>query len=311
MSAPSDTHAPPPQLAHHFHSAEQQASASQLAMWIFLAQEVLFFGAVFLAYGAVRYFYPDTMLRAHHLLSIPMGALNTMVLITSSLTMALGVRAAQLSQTRQLRTFLLLTIALACTFLVVKYFEYSHKVHDGLLPGKYYTAKGLLAREQRDNLEQVFRLKEDRELLYYRFRAGYPVTAKALRRSLETQRAAVSSIRPVDPNLRLGAAEVLVASAENGAPRDVASWGPRAGANAFTVRLTGKPHVFFGLYFVMTGLHGLHVLAGIFVLLWIFRRAQRNEFGHEYYTPVENVGLYWHLVDVVWIFLFPLLYLVK
>ena len=204
-------------LQHHFESAAQQQSSAKLGMWFFLAQELLFFGGIFVAYGAVRYFYPETMLAAHEHLSVPLGALNTVFLITSSLTMALGVRAAQTGDQSALRRNLMLTILLACCFLVVKYFEYSHKIHAGLLPGRYFTAEGV----------------------------------------------------------------------------------------------GGKPHIFFALYFAMTGLHGLHVVGGIIALLWIYRRAGRREFGPAYYTPVENVGLYWHLVDLIWIFLFPLLYLVR
>ncbi len=213
-----DTHAAhPPFLAHHFVSTGQQASAAKMGMWLFLGQEILFFSGLFLAYAAYRYFYPETFLHAHEYLNVPMGAFNTFVLITSSLTMALAVRAAQLSQKRALVVNLILTIAFAFVFLVVKYFEYSHKFHAGLLPGKYFSAGGI----------------------------------------------------------------------------------------------DGVPHIFFGIYFVMTGLHGLHVIAGIIVLAWILRRSVKGEFSHRYYTPVENVGLYWHLVDLIWIFLFPLLYLVK
>ena len=204
-------------LQHHFYTAEQQQSSAKLGMWLFLAQEVLFFGGIFVAYAFVRYMYPETMLAAHAYLDVKLGGLNTLVLITSSLTMALAVRAAQLGDKKQLRLHLILTIAFAFAFLVVKYFEYSHKIHVGLVPARFFSAEGI----------------------------------------------------------------------------------------------AGSPHIFFGLYFTMTGLHGLHVIAGIVVLFWILRRAGKGEFGPHYYTPVENVGLYWHLVDLIWIFLFPLLYLVK
>jgi cytochrome c oxidase subunit III len=202
---------------HHFVSAEQQRSAAKLGMWIFLATEILFFGGLFLAYGAFRYFYPGTFLEAHEYLSIKMGGLNTVVLITSSLTMALAVRAAQLGDRRQLVGMLLATLALASVFLVVKYLEYAHKFHLGLLPGKFYHGEGI----------------------------------------------------------------------------------------------SGLPHIFFGIYFVMTGLHGLHVIAGMGVIAWILVRSVQGRYGVGYHTPVENVGLYWHLVDLIWIFLFPLLYLVR
>lgn len=209
-----------PHLQHHFATAAQQKDAAKFGMWIFLATEVLFFGGLFMAYAAFRYFYPETFLAAHEYLSTPLGATNTVVLITSSLTMALAVRAAQLGNRQQLLLFLALTFLFACAFLGIKYVEYSHKFHDGLLPGQFYS--------------------------------------------------------------------------------------PAPG-----IHIEGLPHVFFGLYFVMTGLHGVHVVAGMIVIAWVFIRSAQRRYSAQYYTPVENVGLYWHLVDVIWIFLFPLLYLVK
>ena len=204
-------------LEHHFASAEQQRGAAKLGMWIFLATEVLFFGGLFLAYAALRYFYPGTFRDAHAFLSIPLGGLNTVLLISSSFTMALAVRAAQTSNPRQLTRMLAATLLLAGAFLGVKAIEYSHKVHEGLLPGRFYSARGI----------------------------------------------------------------------------------------------GGLPHVFFGVYFVMTGLHGLHVVAGMIVISWVMIRGRQGRYDASYFTPVENVGLYWHLVDLIWIFLFPLLYLVK
>lgn len=204
-------------LQHHFFTARQQYDAAKLGMWLFCVQEILFFAGLFMAYAAVRFFYPETMLAAHEVLSVPMGAINTVVLLTSSLTMALAVRSAQLNLQKNLQVHLLLTILLACVFLVIKYFEYTHKIHAGMLPGKFYAGEGI----------------------------------------------------------------------------------------------AGSPWIFFGLYFLMTGVHGIHVIGGIIVISWLLIRARRGDFGAEYYTPVENIGLYWHVVDVIWIFLFPLLYLVK
>lgn len=204
-------------VAHHFETPEQQYTSAKFGMWLFLAQEVLFFSGLFLAYAVYRYFYPETFLHAHEYLSVPLGALNTIILLSSSLTMALGVRAAQTSNQKQLLIQLTFTLLFALAFLVVKYIEYSHKFHLGIFPGKYYTF-------------------EDIE---------------------------------------------------------------------------GLPHLFFGIYFVLTGLHGLHVLVGMGVILWMIVRSAKGEFNSNYFTPVENVGLYWHLVDMIWIFLFPLLYLVR
>jgi len=204
-------------LQHHFHDAAQQAAAAKFGMWLFLATEVLFFGGLFMAYVALRWLYPGSFLMAHEELSIPMGALNTVVLITSSLTMALAVRSAQVGNQVWLKRYLLLTIVLAFAFLVVKFFEYSAKVHHGFLPGRHYTGHGI----------------------------------------------------------------------------------------------DGMPGLFFSCYFGMTGLHGIHVVGGIVVLTWMWVKAAKGAFSPQWYTPVENVGLYWHLVDIIWIFLFPLLYLMR
>lgn len=217
MSVDATEHVQPAFLQHHYVTAEQQKDAAKLGMWIFLATEVLFFGGLFLAYGAFRYFYPGTFLAAHEYLSVPLGSLNTVVLITSSLTMALAVRAAQTGNRPALLRNLSGTFLLAGMFLVVKFIEYSHKFHEGLLPGKFFHHEGI----------------------------------------------------------------------------------------------EGMPQIFFGIYFVMTGLHGVHVVAGMIAITWIFLRARKNHFGPAFFTPVENVGLYWHLVDIIWIFLFPLLYLVR
>lgn len=207
-----------PFLQHHFLNMNQQASAAKLGMWLFLAQEVLFFSVLFMAYFVFRYLFPETYVAAHYQLDPTLGGVNTVVLLFSSLTMALGVRAAQLGNNKQVVAYIAVTIVCAFAFLVVKYFEYAHKIHLGLLPGQYYSFEG---------------------------------------------------------------------------------------------DIPGRPELFFTLYFCMTGLHGIHVVAGIGVLFWVMLRAQKGHFSSGYYAPVENVGLYWHLVDLVWIFLFPLLYLVK
>ncbi len=207
----------PAWLAHFFHNPNQQISAAKFGMWLFLAQEVLFFSGLFMAYIAYRTLYPETWLEGADQLNKWMGGLNTVVLITSSFTMALAVRSAQMGNKKGLQRFLVATIVLAFAFLVVKYFEYSHKFHLGIYPGKFYEYEGA----------------------------------------------------------------------------------------------TGLMGTFFGIYYCLTGLHGIHVLVGIGVLIWILIRAGRDEFSPQNHVAVENVGLYWHLVDLIWIFLFPLLYLVK
>jgi cytochrome c oxidase subunit 3 len=179
------------------------------------------FSGLFLAYFILRQMYPEMVLTASEELNKTAGGINTVVLLTSSFTMALGVRAAQTNNNKALERNLLLTIACAAIFMIVKYFEYSAKIEHGLLPGPWFAA-----------LEH-----------------GYELPKYA--------------------------------------------------------------RVFYGIYFTMTGLHGVHVMVGIGVLSWIFIRTRRREFSSVNYVAVENVGIYWHIVDLVWIFLFPLLYLVK
>jgi cytochrome c oxidase subunit 3 len=260
MSAEHSHEDHPHYLAHHFHTMEQQNDAAKLGMWAFLIQELLFFGGLFMAYIAMRYFYSGTFesVQERDLLSIPAGAANTIVLLTSSLTMALAVRYSQLipkkvddeeskkkeaHSRKWLKLNLLITSVLACVFLVIKFFEYSAKISHGTLPGKLYDAHDWVVHS----------------------------TAK-----LSDGGDAIGTV------------------AENG-----------------LMAANDAPHIFFSLYFMMTGVHGLHVLIGVGVILWLYFRAKRGEFNEENFAAVENIGLYWHLVDLIWIFLFPLLYLVQ
>ncbi len=207
----------PPYLRHHFADANQQRESAKLGMWIFLLTEILFFGGLFCAYAIFRAWNPEMFINAHKALNVTLGTINTIVLISSSLTIALAIRSLQVDKKRNAIIFLVLTLLFATTFLVIKYFEYTHKIHLGQLPGKYYSYTGI------------------------------------------------------------------------------------PGTN---------PHIFFSIYFGMTGLHGLHIIIGIVVIAMMLVKTVRNQFSSEYYTPVEMTGLYWHLVDIIWIYLFPLLYLI-
>jgi cytochrome c oxidase subunit III len=212
--AHADAH---PALAHHFDSLEQQRESSTLGMWLFLVTEIMFFGGFFLAYLVYRVQYQQAFFAASHHLDIRAGAINTVVLIGSSLTMALAVWASQVSRRKLIVVFLLATIALGGTFLGIKAYEYNHKFQDHLVPGPDFRWEGPHARHA---------------------------------------------------------------------------------------------EIFFSLYFGMTGLHALHMVIGIGVLAALLRPAWKGRYTAEYNNPVENVGLYWHFVDIVWIFLFPLLYLI-
>ena len=207
-----------PRLQHHFYSMEQQLEASILAMWVFLVTEIMFFGGLFMAYLLYRSSSPEGFAEASHHLNVTWGAVNTLVLIVSSLTMALGVRAAQTSAPAKTQVgWILATMVFGAAFLGVKAIEYTDKFTHHLVPGPYFHWEG-----------------------------KHPATAE----------------------------------------------------------------MFYSLYFCMTGLHALHMVVGLGIMTVIAFMAWRNTFDADYYTPVEVAGLYWHFVDIVWIFLFPLLYLI-
>jgi cytochrome c oxidase subunit 3 len=219
--------------AHHFESADAEFEAAKQGMWLFLVTEVLMFGGLFVAYAIFRGLYPEMFHAAHHFLAVKMGAINTVVLISSSLTMALAVGATQRGQRDRALLMLVVTFILAGCFLVVKYFEYQHKFHDGLFPAGIQHA-----------LESVF---------------GTPPPSEEAKELFHAH---------------------------------------------------PKANLFFSIYTVMTALHGLHVIIGMGLIAWLIKRTAKREFGPSYYTPIELVGFYWHFVDLVWIYLFPLLYLV-
>ncbi|MBM4117609.1 cytochrome c oxidase subunit 3 family protein [bacterium] len=261
-------------LAHHFDSPTQQFESSKLGMWLFLATEILLFGGLFVAYAVYRTNHPEIFAYAHHFLDKSLGGLNTVVLICSSLTMALAVRAAQLG--RRERTVRLLAITLLCglIFLGVKVVEYKAKWEHGLLWGRHYQ----------------------------------PALHEA------TAGAHTAPTLPAPPAATGDGSEASLIAPAAPAPRGLAAPAPAAsGAHEPPggVDAPKNVHIFFGIYFAMTGLHGIHVLAGMIAITWILLRARRGEFGPAYYTPVDLVGLYWHLVDLIWIYLFPLLYLIK
>jgi len=207
----------PPELSHQFEELSQQREAAQLGMWLFLITEVLFFGGLFLAYSLFRIKFPHTFAECSLVMDWKLGALNTAVLLTSSLTMVLAVVAAEKGRREELVRWLWVTMLFGVVFLVVKGFEYHHKFEEHLIPGPYFT-------------------------------------------------------------------------------------------NEFADR--GAAQIYFSLYFTMTGLHALHMIIGIGIMAVITWMAYRGKFSRTYSNPVEITGLYWHFVDLIWIFLFPLLYLI-
>jgi cytochrome c oxidase subunit III len=227
-------------VAHHFDDAEQQYTAANLGMWLFLATEVLFFGGMFCGYAQYRYWYPAEFAAGSHRLNLWLGAINTAVLLTSSLTMALAVRAAQTDDRRGTVRFLALTILFGSVFLGVKAYEYYHKFEERLVPGRTFTLAASHTGGHESDSESVA--------------APSTVTEDFQSESVE---------------------------------------------------------LFFSFYFGMTGLHALHMVIGIAILGVLLAAARRGAFSPAYFTPMEMTGLYWHFVDIVWVFLFPLLYLIR
>ena len=214
-------------VGHHFSNAKQEFESAHLGTWLFLAQEILFFSALFVAYAIFRFLYPDMFLyiSSTGVLDWKLGGLNTLVLIVSSFTMAMAIYSAQTSNRKATLFYLGITIFCAFVFMYIKGIEYSHKIHDGYLPTTFFNVS---------------------------------VSAEVIEKT---------------PSVKYLS-------------------------------------IFFGIYFLLTGLHGIHVLVGIGLLIWLFIKTYKGHFHSEYYTPLEMVGLYWHLVDLVWIYLFPLLYLI-
>ena len=237
-------------VAHHFDDASQQHSAAMLGMWSFLATEVLFFGGLFTAYAVYRTKAPLQVTLASHHLNIPLGALNTALLLVSSLLVALSVRAAQLGKTRQVVWLLVGTIALGFGFLGIKAIEWHTDWQENLVP----------------------------------FFGNWDWNSHALHEDAQRLESAFQS--------------TVRAQTEEGTALE-------------RVRFFGMYRMFFVLYFFMTGLHAIHLIIGlgIFgVVIWLVRKRARA--GASSINLVETTGLYWHFIDIVWVFLYPLLYLI-
>jgi cytochrome c oxidase subunit 3 len=275
-------------LAHHFDSAKQQLDATKLGMWLFLTTEVLFFSGLFCAYIVFRSSRPEVFYWSHFFLDTRLGAVNTCVLLVSSFTAAYAVRAAQLGQRRRLIVAIAGTILCALVFLGIKGAEYSAKFDEGLLPGARFRPT-----------EQVWRMPAFTRL--HPEAAAYADAASE--RAQATSGGVGSSVKATLPVGTAAAKRVLEPLLRAGV----------LGRAAEYYDLPSRPqnaHVFFGIYFMMTGLHGLHVLGGVAVWTWLLLRAWRSEFGPSYFGPIDAAALYWHFVDLIWIYLFPLLYLI-
>ena len=276
-----------PHLQHHFETAEQQFDAGKLGIWLFLATEILLFGGLFCAYAIYRANHPEIFDYAHQFLNKYWGGTNTVILLCSSLTMAWAVRASQLGQQKLLVTLLSLTLLGGCGFMGIKFVEYKEKWEHGLLPGTHFRPHAEAAAER-----GAAAGKGEADPAAPATMAAPPPAAPEGAFVVDHSRIRPSAAGPAGT---ITAAELARENAE------------RAGVE----KRPSNTQIFFGIYFLMTGLHGIHVLVGMGAIFWILLRALRGEFGPSYFTPVDFVGLYWHLVDLIWIFLFPLLYLIR
>jgi cytochrome c oxidase subunit 3 len=236
-------HADRPELRHHFADEEQQRNAASLGMWWFLGTEIMFFGGMFCAYLIYRLRYFPEFAAASLSLNLKIGTFNTVVLLCSSLTVAMAVRAAQMGKRKLQVRMLLLTLVFGLAFLGIKTKEWGDKYREHHIPTFDFSAKDLMRDNQK--LFGLDKLQND------------PVALQ--KREAEIQQ---------------------------------------------------HSQIFFALYFALTGMHAIHMIVGVGIFIVITWMAYKGRFTPEYHTPLEIAGLYWHFVDIVWIYLFPLLYLI-
>lgn len=295
-----DAHGSHPYQGHHWDTADQQYGAAKLGMWLFMAQEVLFFSGLFCYYAVLRYNSPEVFQWGSQFLDTKWGAINTVVLLASSLTMALGVRAAQLNQRGQLCLMLALTFLGGCGFMAIKTVEYQSKFEHGTIYGLYGAKSAGLNDDGTVDLKRGFDYSK-----IYEHNVGAEPAEYVAQDSRAMNTTAVDQTQQPPP----------VAAPEGTLSEEAmaSSHGGHAEEHDGH-KIVGPPplnaHRFFSVYFGLTGLHGLHVLIGMGLIAWVFFNARAGKYSDKYYTQVDMVGLYWHLVDLIWIFLFPLLYLI-
>lgn len=270
-------HYHPPGLQHQFEDMEQQQESASIGMWIFLVQEIMFFGGLFTAYLVFRSKYPMAFAAGSNHLNEWLGMANTLVLIVSSLTMALAVHYAQLGKRNLQVILIILTMLFGAAFLGVKAYEYKEKYDDGLVPVAGWNLRTYKDQTAKEGGERAG--GETEEYINPRGTFQWHNTELAHKAQEENSLTATEKIGYL----------------ENGEINQV--------------KFQEKVLIFFWIYFAMTGLHALHMIVGLGIMTWLLWKAWKNTFTPEYYAPVEIAGLYWHFVDIVWIFLFPLLYL--
>ncbi|MBI1374153.1 MAG: cytochrome c oxidase subunit 3 family protein [Phycisphaera sp.] len=302
-------HAHDPNQAHHFESMEQQVASGKLGMWVFLATEILMFGGLFCAYAVWRARHFEAFEIGHKQLNTLMGFINTLVLIASSFTMAWAVRTAQLNKNKATAVLLALTFLGGCGFMTIKYFEYKAKWDHGIFVGEPWGHWNTFREEAKTELEA-----EKTATQLAPPTTGTPGLVNALPTPGKTPEGFIGADAAA-ADAHGHEAEAHAPPAAHGEGHEPAAEGESAHAAAGEHHIDPddalKARTFFSIYFCMTGLHGLHVLVGMGLIAWIFFRALKGEFTETYNAPVDLVGLYWHLVDLIWIFLFPLLYLIS
>ncbi len=284
-----DDHQHPPGLQHQFEDMNQQVDSVTIAMWAFLAQEVMFFGGLFTSYLVFRWKFPMAFATGSNILDAFWGFANTLVLIVSSLTMALAVYYAQKGNRNKQVLMIALTMIFGFTFLCVKAVEYTDKYNHGHVPV--------------DGLNRV--VKEGEHAETARLQIPFEVRAEAASKEGELHANPHGNFQITDSDMT-----IVNQAWKDGTltPSEKAGY-LKANGEISKELFTGKVKMFFWIYFVMTLLHALHMIVGLGIMVWLLLKARTGVFNEDYYTPVEISGLYWHFVDIVWIFLFPLLYL--
>ncbi|HMF92542.1 MAG TPA: cytochrome c oxidase subunit 3 family protein [Candidatus Angelobacter sp.] len=263
-----------PALVHHFDDMEQQKEASTFGMWVFLLTEIMMFGGLFAAYLIYRLKFYPAFVAGSTSISVSWGFANTLVLLGSSFTMAMAVWAAQNRSRKQQVMWLIFTMILGAAFLGVKAKEYYDKYEECHIPGSF--------------IGKPFNA------------TGGPGCEKGNIAEEMQERARKTNEEIEREGKAKGWDEKKIADKKVAVPSD-----------AYAVQTAKRTEIFFSFYFAMTGLHAFHMVIGLGLLSWLTLRASRGEFDGQYFTPMELGGLYWHFVDIVWIFLFPLLYLIS
>ena len=360
-------------IAHHFDSPEQQFDSGKLGIWVFLVTEVLFFSGLFVAYTLWRSHHPDVFEQAHVFLDKILGGLNTVVLLFSSLTMALAVRSAQLGKNKQCSLYLLITMVCAAMFLGVKAVEYSHKWDMGIFVRSQFDytgghdTSGLFGLSpyliQLCSIPALLLVgcivaavvgKLTNKALFGSFMIGMAITVggfflgaisgvvyQSMAAGGGSHASHVSESQPLMLHAMTANEEKSEEHADghDHADGEAHDHSHDEGESHDHDHADGESHAahgddhhgdhhamdhgpdpskfdrdigtFFSIYYCMTGLHAIHIIGGIIALAWLYWRSLAGHLRPDYFGPVDFVGLYWHLVDLIWIYLFPLLYLIE